>query len=121
MRWTILASLALILAPFGAWIVAVQSVVFLCICILMFRGGSLPRALALATQAVPGRNWAGMIIAKSELSSIRHAPDHGTDSVRTVAASVVDIAPTILTHLRLPASGMNGRPLQMPAAGGGHG
>jgi hypothetical protein len=30
--------------------------------------------------------------------------------------SAVDHAPTILTHLRLPASGMDGRPLQRGAA-----
>jgi arylsulfatase A-like enzyme len=35
---------------------------------------------------------------------------------RHEATSAVDHAPTILTHLRLPASGMDGRPLQRGAA-----
>ena len=36
--------------------------------------------------------------------------DHG--GLRHVSTSVVDIAPTVLTHLGLPAHGMDGRPLQ---------
>ncbi len=43
------------------------------------------------------------------------------NGVRHDAASVVDIAPTILTHLGLPASGMDGRALQSSRAGNGHG
>ncbi|ARP99651.1 alkaline phosphatase family protein [Pseudorhodoplanes sinuspersici] len=45
----------------------------------------------------------------------------GTDAVRSDPACVVDIAPTILTHLGLPISGMDGRPLQMPLMGSSHG
>jgi arylsulfatase A-like enzyme len=37
---------------------------------------------------------------------------------RQEPSCIVDIAPTILTHLGLPAAGMDGRPLQ--AARGGH-
>ena len=33
---------------------------------------------------------------------------------RDAASSVVDIAPTVLTHLGLPATGMDGQPLQAP-------
>ncbi|WP_298315566.1 alkaline phosphatase family protein [Reyranella sp.] len=43
----------------------------------------------------------------------------GADVARGHAACVIDIAPTILTHLGLAAGDMDGRPLQ--AAGGGHG
>ena len=32
------------------------------------------------------------------------------------ATSAVDLAPTVLTHLGLPAGGMDGRPLQVPSA-----
>lgn len=41
------------------------------------------------------------------------------DAARAQGACVIDIAPTILTHLGLPADDMDGRPLQR--AGGGHG
>jgi arylsulfatase A-like enzyme len=40
---------------------------------------------------------------------------HGV--ARQEPSCIIDIAPTILTHLGLPASGMDGRPLQ--AARGG--
>lgn len=43
------------------------------------------------------------------------------NGIRHDAASVVDIAPTILTHLGLPASGMDGRALQSSLAGDRHG
>jgi arylsulfatase A-like enzyme len=128
-----------------------------------------------------GRDWAGTIVARSELASIGHTSDHGlafavsmrssnapnafgihgtslaarragdkadvigagqhgglgsgeqspflmiagagfgTGTVRTDPACVIDIAPTVLTHLRLPVSGMDGRLLQMPSAGSQHG
>jgi arylsulfatase A-like enzyme len=50
----------------------------------------------------------------------------GVGVVRSDGACVVDIAPTILTHLGLPISGMDGRPLQISSArassaGGGRG
>jgi arylsulfatase A-like enzyme len=55
----------------------------------------------------------------------------GVDAVRPERACVIDIAPTILTHLGLPVSGMDGRPLQgssvqassvrASSAGGGRG
>ncbi len=128
-----------------------------------------------------GRDWAGTIVARSELASIGHTSDHGlafavsmrssnaanafgirgislaarragdkadvigagqhgglgsgeqspflmiagdgfgTGSVRPDAACVIDIAPTVLTHLRLPVSGMDGRVLQPPLPGSRHG
>jgi predicted AlkP superfamily pyrophosphatase or phosphodiesterase len=40
------------------------------------------------------------------------------NNIRLDPASVIDIAPTILTHLGLPVSGMDGRPLQSPRTGG---
>ena len=40
------------------------------------------------------------------------------NDIRLDPASVIDIAPTILTHLGLPFSGMDGRPLQSPRTGG---
>lgn len=44
-------------------------------------------------------------------------PGFVSGAVRTEAASVIDIAPTILAHLELPDSGMDGNALQR----GGHG
>jgi len=37
------------LSPFGAWIVAIQGAVFV-LCVLLFRDGLLPHALALAAK-----------------------------------------------------------------------
>jgi predicted AlkP superfamily pyrophosphatase or phosphodiesterase len=42
------------------------------------------------------------------------------NGIRHNAASVIDIAPTILAHLGLPASGMDGRPLQSARSEDGH-
>jgi arylsulfatase A-like enzyme len=45
----------------------------------------------------------------------------GVNTVRTSPACVIDIAPTVLTHLGLPVSGMDGSPLQAPCLRGDHG
>ncbi|MEH2512826.1 putative AlkP superfamily pyrophosphatase or phosphodiesterase [Nitrobacteraceae bacterium AZCC 1564] len=43
------------------------------------------------------------------------------NGIRHETASVIDIAPTILAHLGLPVSGMDGRALQSSHVGDGHG